>query len=153
MLKKVGVSPLIAGIFLIIIASALGFLLASQINVNEQIESVKLRKEGICGDNILIELNNNVCVDNNWIIFNIENKGDRINNLQVRTITDEWVFEEELNKEIKSGKNSEFSYNYNSEKYGEVKQLKIRPIIENEEEIIICLDKAITVPAEEILTC
>jgi hypothetical protein len=152
MLKKVGVSPLLAGLFLVLIASALGFLLASQVSVQET-EPVKIRKEGVCGNNILIELNNNVCLDDNKIIFNIVNKGDKINNLQIRTITDEWVFEEELDNELKSENNKEFTYDYDSDKYGNIKQLKIRPIIENENEIIICLDKAITITSEEILLC
>lgn len=153
MLKKVGVSPLVAGVFLIIIASALGFLLASQLNVAEINEIAKLRKEGICGDSILIELNNNICMGDGNILLNIDNKGDKIDNIQIRIITNEWVLEEEINSFIDSEKSQELSYNYNFEKYGEIRQLKIRPIIDGEAEIVICLDKAITIPAEDIIEC
>ena len=153
MLKKVGVSPLIAGVFLIIIASALGFLLASQLNVSEQNEVIKLRKEGICGESILIELSNDVCISDTGVIFNINNKGNKIDNVQIRTITDDWVLEKELNSFIDAKQNKELIYNYDFEKYGNIKQIKIRPIIENEAEIVICLDKSITTPAEDIISC
>lgn len=163
MKKKVGVSPFVAGFFLILIAIVMGSLLASHLNGPVKKNSIKLTSEKVCGssvdyiipekESLLACFSHNNETKQGEIQFVVENNGQPISLMQIRVLTDTWIFEEEIHQGIAMHDSKLLSYYYNYEEYGVVTQIKLWPVIETATEKITCSDKYLIIDPSELVEC
>lgn len=163
MKKKVGVSPFVAGFFLILIAIIMGSFLASQLKAPIKVNPIKLTSEKVCGpsvDYIIPEIESLLaCVNYNnetkqgEIQFVIKNNGNPISFMHIRVLTNTWIFEEDINQGIAMHDSKLLSYYYDYEEYGEITQIKLWPVIETATEKIICSDKYLILNPSDLVGC
>lgn len=161
--KKVGVSPFIAGFFLILIAIVLGSVLASQLKEPVRVAPVKLNSEKVCGPAVdyliptqetkLACFNYNEETKQGELQFVIKNNGQPISAIHLRALTDLWIFEDDIEEGIAMHDSQLLSYYYDYEEYGSLMQIKIWPVIETATEKNICSDKAIILHPSNLDEC
>lgn len=163
MKKKIGVSPLIAGIFLIILAIILGTILAQQVNQTPTKQNVKSKVEDACGpaiDYYLKEKENHSLACYSYeentttagIQMTLKNNGNPIAGFQVRIITDSWIFEDEIKEPLAMHDQKTYSYYYDFNK-GYAGQIRVWPIINKNGQEVVCVDHPLTLSPSDLDSC
>ena len=146
--NKKGISPLIATVLLISFAVSLGAVVmnwGSKIQISEQNVTAQ------CGNAyidffVLPSGKPDICIDGNQILMTVEAMSGKIKDLKIVLNGEKDVISKEklLEKPIKEGSSARITINYQKQKYGNLKAIKIYPIIGNSEKLKTCVENFIT---------
>jgi flagellin-like protein len=155
-MNKRGVSPLIATILLLVFAIGLGLIVMNWGRAQVEAASRCAVSTGLS----IVELNNipEICYagqgENGYIHFIIENGPNvDIESILLRIIGEKDVYNVEIKEKVPIGNSLLKDINYNFNRFGEIRQIKISPkiILYPEEEPILCPEQAIVIG--EIRSC
>ncbi|MBW2963238.1 hypothetical protein KY306_00480 [Candidatus Woesearchaeota archaeon] len=151
-MNKRGIAPLIATILLIVLAVGLGVLVMN-------FGRAQIEETARCSVNIglkFVELNTQkqVCLDKNQnqIYFIVENGNNiEINSMNLRVIGSEEILVTDINNKIEKLGTLMKYIDYENERYGSIKQLKLTPKVSLYGQEEYCDEQSITV--ENVREC
>lgn len=153
--NKKGISPLIATVLLISFAVSLGAVVMNwSAKVQETAQTSNLNCDNTFIDiSVLSSGKPDICISQNKVLMTIEAMSGKITDLKIVLNGEKNVLSKNkiLENPIKDGDLARVNLDYNKEKYGKIKEIKIYPIIGKAENEKTCVENFITLA--NITTC